>query len=46
MFPLIFLCKHFVVQFLYGSLYSKVIVLTLALIAIFVPILIQIIHIG
>ena len=34
------------VKLLYGLLYSLVIVLTLASIAIFVPLLIQIIHIG
>ena len=43
MFPLIF---FYVNKFLYGLLYSKDIVLTLASIAIFVPLLLQIKHKG
>ena len=45
-FHLFFLCKQLLVKFLYGLLYNNVIVLTLASITIFVPLLNQIIHIG
>ena len=38
--------KQLLVELLYGLLYGKAIVLTLASIATFVPLLIQIIHIG
>ena len=47
MFPLLFsLCKQLLVKLLYGLLYSKVIVLTLFSLAIFISFLIQMIHIG